>query len=290
MKKKLGAIFLAFLFVVASLAPVYADSLEGDVVVVLGQDLSDQDKATLRSRFGVTEETPTVYVTNEEEYQYLGSYLPANKIGSKALSSARIEYLSKGSGIQVETSDYIRYITPEMYSNALATAGVEDVSILVDCTMNVSGSAALTGLLKAHEEATGQPISEDVKQAANEELVVTSELSESVGAEQATDLIERVKLVVAEEAPQTREEIKTIIINVAGDLNINLTEAQQDQIADFVESLRGIDVDWDAIRDKAGDLANQAKDYLSSDEGQSFLASIRAAINSFFDWLMGLFS
>ncbi|MDO5036695.1 MAG: DUF1002 domain-containing protein [Tissierellia bacterium] len=290
MKGKITALFLAFLFVVAALGPVYAQAQEGDVIVVLGQDLSEADKDKLRENFGVTKETPTVEVTNAEEYQYLGNYMPAEKIGSQALSSARLRYLAKGSGIHVETSDKIRYITPAMYKNALATAGVEDVEVYVDCTMNVSGSAALTGLLKAHEASTGQPISEDIKQVANEELVVTSSLSDSIGAQEAADLIETAKVAIAENAPKTKEEVRSIVINVAGDLNINLSPDQEDQVVNFLDGLRQVDIDWAAVKDQAGDLVGQAKDYLSSEEGQSFLAGLRDAINSFFDWLMGLFN
>ena len=49
-----------------------------------------------------------------------------------------------------------------MYANALATAGVEDVNVVVAGPFNVSGTAALVGALKAYSEMTGETVDEKV--------------------------------------------------------------------------------------------------------------------------------
>lgn len=72
-----------------------------------------------------------------------------------------------------------------MYLNALMTAGVKDAKVYVTAPFEVSGTAALTGLIKAYEVSSDEAISEDVKQVANQELVTTSELGDKIGNENA---------------------------------------------------------------------------------------------------------
>ncbi|MDD7362596.1 MAG: DUF1002 domain-containing protein [Peptoniphilus sp.] len=280
---------LALVMVAAVAAPVFADAAEGDVILSFGQDLTKAQREDLRKRFNAGETDQVIEVTNAEEHKYLGDFLPAAKIGSKAISSAKIEYTKAGSGIRVETSDRIRYITDDMYRQALETAGVEDADITVDAPMNVSGTAALTGIMKAYEETSGKKISEDVKKAANEEMVVTSDLADEVGADKATDVVKDIKEKIATEAPKSREEVQNIIINVSNEYNLNLSEAQKEDLTDFFDRLRTTKIDWNGLADKAKGAANQAKDYLGSEEGQGFLMSIKAGFGRFIDWFASLF-
>src|SRR5690606_28961916 len=123
-----------------------------------------------------------ITVTNEEEHKYLGDYIPKAQIGSKAISSSKIQIEKKGSGLEVQTNN-INWVTDEMYLNALMTAGVKDANVYVTAPFEVSGTAALTGLIKAYEVSTDKAIPEDVKQVANQELVETAKLGDKIGDE-----------------------------------------------------------------------------------------------------------
>ena len=215
--------------------------------------------------------------------------MPEAKIGSKAISSAKIEYTKPGSGIHVETSERIKFITDDMYRQALETAGVKDADITVDSPVNVSGTAALTGIMKAYEVTSGKKISDSVKKVANQEMVVTSDLANDVGAEKAAGFVKEVKEQVAANAPKSREEVQSIIVNISNEYNLNLSEKQKEDLTDFFDRLRKTDIDWNGIADKAKDAANQAKDYLGSEEGQSMLMSIKNAIGRLIDWIASLF-
>ena len=52
----------------------------------------------------------------------------------------------------------------------MATAGVEDVNVVVAGPFNVSGTAALVGALKAYSEMTGETVDEKVVDAAVDEI------------------------------------------------------------------------------------------------------------------------
>lgn len=274
--KKFTAIALALVMLASIQAPVFADSLEGDVILSFGQDLTPAQRDELMKRFNGSEDDQIIEVTNAEEHKYLGDFVPESKIGRKAISSAKVEYTAEGSGIQVETSKRIRYITHDMYRQALETAGVKDAKITVDSPVNVSGTAALTGIMKAYETSTGKKISDKVKKAANEEMVVTSNLAQDVGADNATGLVKDIKEKIATEAPKSREEVQAIVVNIINEYNINITPEQTEQLTDFFDHLRKTDIDWNGLADKAKGAADQAKDYLNSEEGQSLIQKIKA--------------
>ncbi len=281
--KKYMAAALALLMLVTIQAPVFADAVEGDVILCFGQDLTPEQRDALMKRFNGSDKDQIIEVTNKEEHKYLGDFVPESKIGRKAISSARVEYTAEGSGIEVETSERIRYITHDMYRQALETAGIKDAKITVDAPMNVSGTAALTGIMKAYETSTGKKISDKVKKAANEEMVVTSDLAQDVGADKATGLVKDIKEKIATEAPKSREEVQNIIINISNEYNLNLTAEQTDKLTNFFDNLRKTDIDWHGLADKAKGAADQAKEYINSEEGQSLIQKIKAFFADLFD-------
>lgn len=281
--KRYMAAILALLMIVTVQVPVFADAVEGDVILCFGQDLTPEQRDALMKRFNGSDEDQIIEVTNKEEHKYLGDFVPESKIGRKAISSAKVEYTAEGSGIQVETSKRIRYITHDMYRQALETAGIKDAKITVDAPMNVSGTAALTGIMKAYETSTGKKISDKVKKAANEEMVVTSELAQDVGADKATGLVKDIKEKIATEAPKTREEVQNIVINISNQYNLNLTAEQTDKLTNFFDRLRKTDIDWNGLADKAKDAADQAKEYINSEEGQSLIQKIKVFFADLFN-------
>ena len=158
----------------------YAGSFSGGYIS-LGADLTEEEKSKVLELFGVDEKDlenyKVVYVTNKEEHQYLDSYISSAQIGDQAWSSVLITEGKKGSGINVTTKNVI-YCTTGMYANALATAGVEDVNVVVAGPFNVSGTAALVGALKAYSEMTGETVDEKVVDAAVDEMVTTGSLED----------------------------------------------------------------------------------------------------------------
>ena len=117
-------------------AAVSADSTGSlsDTYVSLGADLSSGERATVLSLLGLTEDDlkscTVINVTNQEEHQYLDSYLSSSVIGTRAISSVKVVNKDKGNGINVTTQN-ISYCTDTMYQNALATAGVKDADVVV---------------------------------------------------------------------------------------------------------------------------------------------------------------
>ncbi|GLY09889.1 DUF1002 domain-containing protein [Pseudobacillus badius] len=278
----LGVLFLSF----ATMAQ--ADSAVGDVIVTLGENLSPAQKEQLLAEMDVPNDVTTVTVSNAEEHKYLGEYIPKAQIGSKAISSSKITMKEKGYRINVQTNN-ISWVSKEMYANALSTAGIKDADIYITAPFEVSGTAALTGLIKAYETSTGEKIPEEQKQVANEEMVTTAKLGDKIGEQQATELIQRIKEEVAKENPQTIQEIKVIINNVSNELNIQLTQDQINQLAALFDKMKNLDINWDQVNQQIDKAKEKWNEFKNSEEGKGILQSILDFLQSIVDWIAGLF-
>ena len=287
MKKKfISALVLMGILVMPVAA--YADAAVGDQIVTIGTNLNEQQRQEVLQYFGANENAQIIDVDISEERQYLSGKVPDAQIGNSTNSCAMITYTKKGSGVNVTTHN-INYVTTDAYKSAILTAGINDADVQITAPIEVSGTGALTGIMKAYEVSTGEQISEDVKQAATQELVTNAELGQEIGDDQANDLINTIKQEIAEQKPETPEEVQSIVDQVLQQLGITLTDEQYQQLLDLINQLSKLDIDWDSLADNVSSLIGQASDYLHSDEGQSFLAKLQDIINSFFDWLRSVF-
>jgi uncharacterized protein YpuA (DUF1002 family) len=257
---------------------VFADAVPGDVIVTLGEDLSEEQKNKLLEEMEVSKEIKPIIVTNEEEHQYLGQYISKAQIGTRALSSSKITIGNKDSGLTV-TANNITWVSEEMYVNALVTAGVKDAEVYVTAPFDVSGTAALTGLIKAYEITTNIKIPEEQKQVANEEMVRSAQLGEKFGVEKATELMTRIKEEIAQNPPQTEQDLRELIEKVAADLGITLTEEEMQSLIDLFNKMKNLNIDWNQVQDQLEQARNNLDEFLNREETKSF-------IQSFIDFLL----
>jgi uncharacterized protein YpuA (DUF1002 family) len=288
MKNKFLSILLLLQIIILP-SYVFADAAEGDVIITLGENLSEEQEKQVLEKLNAPENTEIITVSNAEERKYLGNLIPKAQLGTKAISSSSITYTAKGTGLDVETQN-INWVTDEMYLNALITAGVKDAKIKVVAPFEVSGTAALTGLMKAYEISSNEVIPEEVKQIANQEMVETAKLGDSIGSENAAALIAKIKEKVAKNAPETDAQLRAIIEQAAKELGITLTENQIQSLIDLFNKMKELNIDWNQV----GEQLNQAKEkiskFLQSEEGQGFLSKLKDFFTSLFEAIKALFS
>lgn len=272
----------------ASPMAALADAAVGDQIVTLGTNLNQQQRQEVLQYFGTKQNAQIIDVDISEEREYLSGKVPEAQIGNSTNSCAMITYTSKGSGVNVTTHN-INYVTPDAYKSAILTAGINDADVQVTAPIEVSGTGALTGIMKAYEVSTGEKIDEDVKQAATSELVTNAELGQAIGDKQANEVINGIKQEIAEQNPKTEADLRDIIDQVLAQLGITLTDEQYQQLLDMIKQLAALDIDWNALANNVSSLVNQASDYLQTEEGQGFLAKVQALFNDFIDWLRSIF-
>lgn len=277
-------------------AVVEGEDTSYDRYIAFGKDLRPDEKQKVLSGFGITEDDlssyKTIEITNQEEHEYLGSYIEAKVIGSRALSSVMVVKTEAGTGIQVSTQN-ISYCTSGMYCNALVTAGLKDAQVTVVGPFSISGTSALVGAMKAYAVMTGQDISESTMDAATDELVTTAEVADKVGdKEKVEQLVAAVKQKVFEDQLSSTADIRDAVKTSANALNIDLSEEDIQNITDMMEKVSQVDVDVDAIKEQASDIYNKLKesgiDFSQVDTGGlaekvgNFFSNIFSAIKDFF--------
>ncbi len=281
--------FILILCICTLLFGSISQAQEG-IVVSLGANLSEQQRSEMLQLFKVeAEEITLLTVTNQEERDYLEGLVSEQRIGTRAISSAMVEPLQDGAGITVETYN-IDWVTKEMIANAMVTAGLQNARVVAAAPFAVSGTAALTGIIKAFEEAAGEDLSEEAKQAANEELVTTGELGEDIGKDQAVDLLKAIKERIIKEQVQNPDDIRRIILEIAAELNINLTKVHLDQLVALMERISKLDLNVDQITKQLENITGRLDDLRRTvDENRGLLQRIIDSIQTFFQWLAGLF-
>ena len=272
----------------------YAGSFSGGYIS-LGADLTSDEKAKVLALFGVDEKDldnyKVVYVTNQEEHQYLDSYISSSQIGNQAWSSVLITEGKKGSGINVTTKNVI-YCTTGMYANALATAGVEDVNVVVAGPFNVSGTAALVGALKAYSEMTGETVDEDVVDAAVDEMVTTGSLEDGTDAdnEKVEGMVAYLKEQIAN-SDNKDNDLDQIINDAANKFEITLNEDQFNQLKSLLEKLGGLHLDLGSLKSQAQAAYDTLKDmgfdiskiHIDTEEARGLLQQIIETIKGWFN-------
>ncbi|MDF2681641.1 MAG: hypothetical protein K0R47_2831 [Brevibacillus sp.] len=286
--KKYTASFFVAMAVFFSPQAAFADSAPGDVIVTLGNDLTEEQQIALLAEMGESVKSTVVKVTNQEEHQYLGKYISKAKIGTRALSSSKITIGEEASGLKVKTNN-INWVTNEMFVNALTTAGVKDADVYITAPFPVSGTAGLTGIIKAYEVSSGVTIPEAQKQVANEEMVKTGQLAESHGKEDAAKLIGVIKEEFAKQQPKTDEEINVLINEVSNQLNITLTESEVNGLVELFKRMRDANIDWIALGDSLRNAKAQFDEFINKEETKSFISSMTEFFKMLFQSIAELF-
>lgn len=260
-------------------------------VITFGADLDRSQKTMTAAEFGVNlaeASVPVLDVTNAEERKYLKGLIPDNVIGNRAISSAMVEMLPVEQGIRVETKN-ITWVTTNMYANALVTAGVKDARVTVAAPFPVSGTAALTGVFKAVEYATGKSLGDQAKKVANEELVKTGKLGREIGKDKAAKLIMLVKERVAAEKTEDPQQIRQIVINVARDLNITLTDSQIDEVVALMQKIGKLNINVNNITGQLSHWKSEAESTIKKQpEIKSLLQRLLDTLNRLIEQVRSL--
>jgi uncharacterized protein YpuA (DUF1002 family) len=284
-KKRILSFVLIGILVFSSIT--FADKDNENVVVSLGKNLTAEQRKEMLNFFGVDENVKIIEVTNQEERESLGKYIDEKFLGTRAISSVYVKKLPEGEGITVESNN-ITWVTNDMYRNALITAGIKDAKIIVSSPVKVSGTAALTGVVKAFENITGEQITDKEKEIASEEIAKTAILGNEIGQKEAEELISNIKIYVIKNNIKNKGSIKKVAEEVAEELGIELTKEQMNEIVSLMKRISKLDLDIEQIKGQLKDLSDKIDRITQrSIEIKSTLEKILDMITNLFNRLFG---
>ena len=235
MKKRsvIAALLCSLCLTAGGAVPAMADSAR---VVTLGADLTQDQKDTMMRYFKTdASQVQILTITNQDEREHLGDYIPLEQIGTRTLSCAYVKPTQSG-GIKVRTAN-LNYVTGNMIANALSTAGVTNCEAVAACPYEVSGTGTLTGVIMAYESASGQKLDSTKKDLATKEVVVTGDLAQQVGNDNATNIINQAKLQIIGDNIQNADEIYNIVNNIAVQNNVTLSQEEMETIVALLQEI-----------------------------------------------------
>ncbi|MCD7814884.1 MAG: DUF1002 domain-containing protein [Lachnospiraceae bacterium] len=250
--------------------PAMADSQK---VVTLGADLTEEQQTMILKYFGIYGESniETLTITNEDEREHLGSYIPLEQIGTRTYSCALVSPTTSG-GIQVKTAN-LTYVTSNMIASTLSTAGVVNCDVLAAAPFAVSGTGALTGVLMAYETASGETLDETKKETATQELVTTTTISDSVGTVEATQIVNETKIQVIQGDVVSTGDIEVIVDTVAEEENVTLSDEDRALLVELMEKIAEQDYNYEEMSETLERVEENLDSLLSEESDDTESAS-----------------
>lgn len=288
LKKKAVSFLLTLTVALSMCSAAFADTAS---VVTLGADLTDTQKQTVLDYFGVKKDDVVVLdVNNTEERKYLQGVASEAQIGTKTYSCAYVQPTKSGNGINVKTVN-LTYVTSSMIASTLATCGVEDANVIAMTPLSggVSGTGALTGVMKAFEDATGEKLDEEKKELASEELVTTGDLGNEIGQDKATGIVNDVKADIIKNGTKDTNQIAETINNVTNNYNITLSSDQEKQLQDLMTKIAAQDYDYSKLKNTFKNVSNIVDKGLES-SGIKVSHTTDGFFQAIGDWFSNLFS
>ncbi|MGB9979248.1 DUF1002 domain-containing protein [Methanobacterium sp.] len=284
MKKFIAVILL----VLMTISPIYGAS--GFAVTIgVATNSNDQWKSSVmdyfQSHIDKNVSTATTKLITASEVNEISQNITGRTYSSNQIYSCAMVDLSYNNGINVTVdSSKINVVTPKMYANALKSLGIQNGYVVVTSPIQASGESALAGVLKSYEVAVGAQIPDSAKQVATDTLYTETSIANQTGQSPDTiaNLFEQVQNEVQKQNLQDPSQIKVIVINIANNLNINISDSQAQQIANTISNSQKVQGDLAGFKSQLQNVTDQ----LSQSGG--ILGQIMSYIQSAFDYLKSL--
>lgn len=180
-----------------------------------------------------------------------------------------------------------------MIKSTLTTAGIYDCNVVAASPFAVSGTGALTGIMKAFEIVTGSPLEETKKEIATEEIVISGNLAEDIGSDEAVGIITDVKDTIIGENIVAADKIEQVIINSGDKFEVTLTDDQVQMILNTMVKVASQDYDYERIASTYSSVIDSAADNIGLELEQAkkgFLEKLGDFFRSIIDWFKNLFT
>ena len=141
----------------------------------------------------------------------------------------------------------------------------------------------MTGIIKAFEDVSGKKIGEKEKKTANEEIAKTGQLAEDIGKDKASQLIKEIKEEVIDKNVKDEDQIRRIIVEVTGELNINLNEEQISDIVNLMKNISVLNLNLEDIQGQVKDITNELKEVVKDNK------EVKSILQQIFDFIKNLF-
>ena len=246
-------LLLVALCIVGSVAPVPVLAAEPDQTITIGESNTTAQREELLAYFQAGDDDRVLDVTVAETQRAMEGLFDVSDITS-AHSSTALTCRAAGTGLEVETHN-IDVVPPALYAMALATAGIDDATLVVAAPDDApaEGMTALTGVFRTWDLAPcgGASLDEGRQRLALEELALAVRigqgLSDEDGVSAATDLLFAVQQAVIVGRPGDRAAVEGIVATQERATGVDLSAGQRDDLVDLMTRLAREAIEWGSL-------------------------------------------
>lgn len=284
-------LLLVLIILIAFLGSVYGASTSG-FAITYGETTYNNPsyKSTVNTYFQSHSDknlsTFNTKVVTASQVNQIAKNITGRTYNSNQIFSCALVDLSYSQGIKIIVdSSKINTVTSKMYANALKSTGITNGYVVVTSPVSATGESALTGVLESYEVAVGTSIPEEAKKAATEQLYTETQIANQTGqsTDKIAELFDKAQQEVQKQNLQDPTQIKTIVINVANSLNINLSDQQAQSIANTLANSQKAQGSLTDFKNQLQAVTQQAS------QSQGILNQIKNYLQSFVDYVMSFF-
>ena len=198
-------------------------------------------------------------VINADQVNQISKGISGKTYDSKQIFSSALVDLTQNTNLKVTVDkEKVTLVTAEMYGSALESAGITQGVVYVTSPVSSTGESALAGIMTCYEKATNTQIPSEVKEAANEEIYVQTEVVNSSNStpDHISKLVEEVKDQVQNNDIKDVKSIKDLVNQTAQKYNIQLSSDNIQKLADAI-------LNTFKVQDKANEYKTQLESALS---------------------------
>lgn len=264
MKRTISIILLVLITVGLLLPGVMATN--NKIVVTYGETTyNNQDYKNIVDNYFSSSsninEASVKVITADEVNKISTSISQKTYSSSQIFSSALVDLRSADDlDVDVDTSK-ITTINKDMYESALETAGITKGHVVVTSPISSTGESALAGVMGCYEQATGVEVPEDVKKAANKEIMTEQEVVENSNAtpDEIAEVVDEVKEEVKDKGVKDTSEIVPIVNNIVINNNIQISQEDVQKIAETVSDIENAQESVDEYQEQLSDSIEQGE-------------------------------
>ena len=149
------------------------------------------------------------------------------------------------------------------------------------------------GIYKAYEVKTGETLDIERTDIANDELSVATSLAETAGIsdDQVAGLLTEIKRTIAENKPETKEEVQKIVEDQLDKFQINLSDKDRDLLVDLMNRISKLDIDFSKLSSQLSDLSSKFEEKFGAIlEDEGFWQSVKNFFIKLIDTISTWFS
>lgn len=122
--------------------------------------------------------------------------------------------------------------------------------------------------MKAYESASGQELDSTKKDLAAKEVVVTGDVAQQVGQDNATNIINQAKMQIIGDNIQNADEIYNIVYNIAEQNGVSLSQDEIDTIVSLLQQIAQQNYDIQEMKKTLANIQQNLEQSKAEAEGQ----------------------